>query len=279
MENRNFAFRCYFKLKDTLGRFDSIVECNELAVRQFVESLNRSDNKEEFFSESSKKYGVRVNYLDSNLFHTRISQWYILSVYQQAENFFKEFRREHPDGSTWSERRHDETQLAHLMRVLSIDALTLDPKGIKCNIFDYYRLVRNRFMHTNTDESKLSKVLADINDHSVDVAAEFHVNAPNDYNSLDFDDFILFSRVTKDITQQLCHVTKPSVSGIVKMLRERAEALDPEIDLKGLRVFSNNKNRLQKSLSRLLKSQYNLQEDEVEAILDELIKCGLLVQR
>ena len=282
MENNKFAFRCYYKLKDALGRFDSVVECNELAVRQFVESLNCSDNKEKFFSESYAKYGVRVNSLDSDVFHTRISQWYILSVYQQAEDFFTEFRREHPDGSTWGKRNDKESQLAGLMRVLSLNELGLDPdgQGIRCKIFEYYRLIRNRFMHTSVNEKQLSTALKDIEDHSVSVDNEFRVNAPNSYNSVRFDDFILFSRVTKDIAQQLCYVKKPLVSGIVEMLIKRSKAEDDlDVNLKGLKVFANNPNRLRKALSRLLKSQYNLQESEVDAIMEELMKRGLLVQR
>lgn len=282
MENKKFAFRCYYKLKDTLGRFDSVVECNELAVRQFIESLNHSDDKEKFFSESYKKYGVRVNSLNSGIFHTRISQWYILSVYQQAEDFFREFRSEHPEGCTWSNRNEGESQLSYLMRVLNINEMELDPdgKGIRLRIFEYYRLIRNRFMHTSASENQLSRVLKDIEGHSVSIKEKFHVNAPNSYDSVAFDDFILFSRVTKDIAQNLCHITKPSVTGIVEMLIKRSEAEDDlDINLAGLKVFANNSSRLLKALSRLLKSQYNLQGNEVEAIMDELIERGLLVQR
>jgi hypothetical protein len=81
MNNSKFAFRCYFKLKNNLGRFDSIVECNELAIRQFLSLLIQS-NREKVISELSSKHGIRVNNLDSDLFQSRISQWYILSVYQ-----------------------------------------------------------------------------------------------------------------------------------------------------------------------------------------------------
>lgn len=282
MENKKFVFRCYYKLKDTLGRFDSVVECNELAVRQFIESLNCSDDQESFFSESCKKYGVRVNSLDSDIFHARISQWYILSVYQQAEDFFREFRNEHPEGSKWSNRSEGESQLSCLMRSLNINEIQLDPdgQGIKLRIFEYYRLIRNRFMHTSASENQLSRALKRIEEHPISVNERFHVNAPNSYEFVTFDDFILFSRITKDIAQNLCHIAKPSVDGIVEMLIKRSEDKDDlDVNLKGFKVLANNPGRLLKALNRLLKIQYNLQESEVKAIMDEIIDRGLLVQR
>jgi hypothetical protein len=131
-------------------------------------------------------------------------------------------------------------------------------------------------MHTNTKKSLLEKEIELIKSHSINIHEKFKVNAPNNYENLNFDDFVLFSRVTKDIAQQLCYATKPSAYDIAQMLSKREQGGDPEINLRRLKLFSNNKDRLRKSLIRLLKSQYNLQENEVEPIMDELIKIGLL---
>jgi hypothetical protein len=289
MVNQNFAFRCYFKLKDNLGRFDSVVECNELAVREFVEIANTSINQDEYIQRLSEKHGVKVDKMEAEIFHIRICQWYILSVYQQAEEFFDEFKKEHPRWKEWStipeHRKNDnpkETELQYLLRFLNIlnpSDIDLKGKGIRYEIFEYYRLIRDRFMHTDFKEKKLLNALEKINNHEISVFQEFHVNAPNEYNQLNFDDFILFSRVIKDIAQELCRIARPSASEIAKMLLERDQEKDPnkkEINLKSLKKFSNNKERQRRCLQRLLKSQYNLQEKEVDPIMEELKVHGLL---
>lgn len=281
MANTNFIFRSYSKLKTNLGRFDSVVECNELAVREFVKSVNNSDKQDKYIEELSEKHGVKVNKFEPNLFHVRISQWYILSVYQQAEEFIDEFKKEHPKSHEWctgeKQRKQKETSLQHLLRVLNLKESDIDSngKGIRFQIFEYYRLIRNRFMHTDVDEKRLANALEKIKNYSVSVFDEFRVNAPNEYNKLTFDDFILFSRVTKDIAQEICRLAKPSPSEIVQMLLKRDKEEDPnkkEINLKSLKRFINNKEQLKKRLQHLLRSQYNLQEDEVDPIMEELIQ-------
>jgi hypothetical protein len=281
MENKNFAFRCYFKLKTNLGRFDSVVECNELAIREFEAIAKSSISQEEYIKSLSKKHGVKVDSIDAAIFRVRISQWYILSVYQQAEEFFKEFKHEHPKRSQWTQKTERETNLNYVLTSLNIKASDLDAteKGIRYDIFEYYRLIRNRFMHTDVKEDKLLELLNKINQNKTIVFEKYRVEAPNEYNKLNFDDFILFSRVTKDIAQELCHLAKPSASEIAQMLIERDQEKDPkkkEINLKGLKRFSNNRERQRKCMQNLLKSQYNLQEEDFYPIMEELKARGLL---
>ncbi|MBD2663819.1 hypothetical protein B6N60_05207 [Richelia sinica FACHB-800] len=277
MENKNFAFRCYFKLKNNLGRFDAIVECNELAIRELTAIGNQSLSQEEYIKNLSEKHGVKVDIIELDIFRVRISQWYILSVYQQAEEFIREFISEHPRSSEWTQKSDKESQLQYLLTRLNITPYDLDEtgKGIRCEIFEYYRLIRNTFMHSSSKEDKkVLNLLKKINENKASVVEQYRVEAPNEYSKLGFDDFILFSRVTKDIAQELCRLAKPSPSEIAQILIARDE--EKEINLKSFKKFSNNVERQRKFMKNLLKSQYNLQEEDVDPIIQELKGKGLL---
>ena len=86
--SNGFIFPCFRTLKQTLGEFDAIVECTELATRRFIDNANSSGNVENYISEQSKRYDVRVDNVDIATMPVRVAQFHIISVYQQAEYFF-----------------------------------------------------------------------------------------------------------------------------------------------------------------------------------------------
>lgn len=49
-----FSYPSYRKLKMTLGEFDAVVECNEIAIREFIEHAKKED-LQKYIQQLSKK--------------------------------------------------------------------------------------------------------------------------------------------------------------------------------------------------------------------------------
>jgi len=144
-------------------------------------------------------------------------------------------------------------------------------------IAEYYRLVRNSFAHDGSTVAakanipRLRKLLEDQNDKSY-----ARLSAPHEVGSVDFDDFILFSRVSKRLASNFCLEWRPTDERIAEMLKEQSESLTLGIDFSRLGRIMQNESQLRRILSNGLRTLYSLQHDEAEPIVDTLV-AGLLV--
>src|SRR5687768_6013176 len=112
-----FSFKAFRNLKKGLGEFDAVVECNEVAIREFLKNLKASQNQKQFIQDLSQKHGVKVDTVSVDLFSSRIRLFYILSVMQRAEQFIDEFRKEYKSYNlTWADKEDGETDLDNLLR-------------------------------------------------------------------------------------------------------------------------------------------------------------------
>ncbi|WP_410894260.1 hypothetical protein [Neobacillus sp. 204] len=68
-------------------------------------------------------------------------------------------------------------------------------------------------------EDRLNKEFKRITEYKGKIKELYNLNGPNNFNEVNFDDFILFSRVIKKIAHSLCELGKPSTELI-------AEAID-----------------------------------------------------
>jgi hypothetical protein len=112
-----FSFKAFRNLKKGLGEFDAVVECNEMAIREFLKNLKASQDQKQFIQDLSQKHGVRVDTVSVELFSSRIRLFYILSVMQQAEQFIDEFRKEYKSyNPTRADKVDGETDFDNLLR-------------------------------------------------------------------------------------------------------------------------------------------------------------------
>jgi hypothetical protein len=207
-----FIFPCYRILKKGLGEFDSIIECNELAVRKFIKEAQDSDSVNKYVEHESKKYSVRVDIVDINQMSVRTAQLYILSVYQQAEVFLRTFQREHPGSSLWKARKDGESRLHWILDCLNNNSFITNCNEIgrhRFELFEYYRLVRNHFIHDPVNLRDVDAKFNELREFKDQILAEYKLAAPNSYREQSFDDFMLFSRVVKHIAIELCRIGKP----------------------------------------------------------------------
>jgi len=76
MQDRNlditkFSYDAYRKLKKTLGEFDAVVECNEIAIREFIEKSQIEDTRK-YIQQLSAKHKLRVDEVNFLKFSTGV---------------------------------------------------------------------------------------------------------------------------------------------------------------------------------------------------------------
>ncbi len=275
-QKTSFKFKSYRNLKNNLGKFDAIVEYNELAVREFFACAEGYENPNEYISLLSERHHIRVNAVNLSAMPTRIAQFYILSVFQQAEEFLENFRREYKEfvQKEWADDEKDSLLEKILKNIGTVFLENRSAIGeLKLEIFDYYRLVRNQFMHTEIKGERLNTYFGKLRNYSEHINAEYKVNqAPNKYNEMSFEDFILFSRVTKDIAFELCQLGRPSDEELVHRIQRLDQEEGSGVNFSKLKKLKNNRTRLENALYNLLREQYALvDKSEAEPIVKTLI--------
>jgi hypothetical protein len=258
-----FSFIAFRNLKKGLGDFDAVVECNELAIREFINNISTSSKPEKYISDLAIKHKVTVNTVSVPFFSARIRQFYILSVLQQAEQFIDEFKKEYKMYFTsWDEKIYGETDLDNLLRnafpskengVLNISKEVYDA-------FEYYRLVRNRFAHSEEkDLKRLENQRQLLNDYKEFYKINFNISGcPNTYTEINFDDFILCTNIVKSIGYTLCEKCKPDNSKIAERIVKLEIIQDNNAicPIKSIWKHKNDNDRFLNALDNLLNSNF-----------------------
>ena len=274
-----FRFPCYANLRKRLGEFDALVELNELAVRSLMSRV-KLDPRNLLQAESSE-HQIRVDHsiaLTDGEFAARRAQFYVLSVYQQAELFFADLVDELPQGLIWKSasgraaRGKDETQLEWIVRTIKSEKPDeLDKESDAqffddVSIFNYFRLVRNAFMHEGKETRALGLARDELvkrhRERSAESGAaqgnacERNFIVPYAYSELRFSDFILFTRVVKAIARRLCRALKPELDTLL----EHRYSYDNHF---GLRKYLNSAARFESACKTRLSIDYSLTEAEI----------------
>lgn len=271
-----FSFKAFRNLKKGLGEFDAVVECNEIAIREFIDNHKASHNPEQFIQELSEKHGVRVDTININLFASRIRLFYILSVAQQGEQFFEEFIKEYKTyylSLKWQDKIDGETDFDYLLKHI----FTSKKQGINeigkaiYEGLNYYRLVRNKFTHSErNDIKKLNNLSRKLNQYKDFYSTKFHShNSPNNYEDIDFNDFLLFTNILKHIGYTLCKKCKPNNIELAKRIANLEIKTNGKIvkPINNIKKLENNHKRFLNAIGNLLNSTFgkinNTDRDEI----------------
>ena len=208
-----FRLNCVSELYKNLGRFDAIVEFTEIAIRDFIKQANQTGDFDTFLQKKSSEHNIYVHTVDLSVYRARISHSYILSVYQTAELFIHQFREEHIDlyNKTWTlDDSKDNLLIKTIRKISAINPATLQIGAHRLSIFNYYRVVRNKYSHDRISETRVDQEFKNISQFIAQVQIDYlDLVAPNDYDNISFDDFILFSRTIKDISYKLNELVTP----------------------------------------------------------------------
>lgn len=248
-----FSYFSYRKLKKTLGEFDAVVECNEIAIKEFIEQAPK-EKIQEYIQELSQKQKVKVNEVDFLKFSSRIRQYYILSVFQQAEQFLKDFKVEWTNyfiETNWAEPISGETKLQNVLRNIS---LTLPNEII--DIYEYYRLVRNYMSHTDRDLNELENRLRRIQSNKNEFLTNLHfASLPNKLDEISFSDFLLLTNIIKHIAFLISTSAKPNNERIAEILIDKAKENSSKA-YQGLKKIKNNKDRFETAIKSFITTNF-----------------------
>jgi len=258
-----FSFKAFRNLKKGLGEFDAVVECNELAIREFLKNLDTATEKEKFIQTLSEKHSIKVDSVNVNYFSARIRQFYILSVLQQAEQFFDEFKKEYKTYyEKWIEKESGDTDFDNvLLNIFNTTTQGINEIGEEVYLaFEYYRLVRNRFAHSEEkDLKKLDSYWSKITGFSDFYSQSFHCSgAPNKYVNVDFNDFLLITNVVKHIGYTICEKCRPDNALLAKKICELETTVNEKKinPIKNVMRLKDNKDRFLNALENLLNSTF-----------------------
>lgn len=248
-----FSYFAYRKLKKNLGEFDAVIECNEIAIKEFIEQANRQDSRE-YIRQLSNKHKVKVDEVDFLKFSSRIRQYYVASVFQQSEHFFKDFKdewREYFPEKEWVGPTNGQTKL---QSILSSISLTLPNDLI--DIYEYYRIVRNYMAHTDRDKKELKIRYQRVHSNQNDFLSDLHLSKlPNEIDDIDFSDFLILTNIIKHIAYLVSTTAKPENERIAQILLNKAREYNGKT-FKGLKKLKNAENRYEKAIRSFITTKF-----------------------
>jgi hypothetical protein len=229
----DFRSPAYRALIRSLGESDAAVDWLEVGVREIQrvsETIGSSAVKQ-----LAIDHGANVHPIDLTDLHGRCARLQILAVYQQIEHFLRSFRRTHPRRVEYR-RDVDEDPLTATLTAFNIKAEQVGQ--LEVDLFQHYRIVRNLIMHDpDGNQAKTYKGTCKELQTRVKNSAYSTLEAPNAVDKLRFDDFLLFTRVGKQLAASLCTTTSPTDDEFALYARNDASLM------KKLRSLSNSRNR------------------------------------
>lgn len=259
-----FRLNCVSELYKNLGRFDAIGEFTEVAIRDFIHQANKSSNFDNFLQEKSNQHNICVNTIDQSVYRARISHSYILSVYQTAELFIHQFRDEHIDlyNNTWTlDDTKDNLLIKTIRKISAVSPATAHIGVHRLSIFNYYRVVRNKYSHDRISEIRVDQEFQNINQFRTQIQTDYPgLLAPNNFDNISFDDFILFSRTIKDIAFRLNDLITP----------KNEQLKDYYIRKEFFKELNENPLRKTNALKGHMLSNFGIENDQANIIINLL---------
>lgn len=263
-----FKYEAYNNLLIELGRLDYVVEISEISIRDFLARLNHSDDPESFLKQKSNEFGIMVSFDKSNNYYNQIVLGNISNVYHLAETFFYELQSEFNSISnenwTFEQGKTKLDQVISYFKKLNRFNNTDKIDEYLINTFDYYHQLRVYFSHKKTTSSGEieSKYQNTIKYFDSELLNKYKVGSPpKRLEKIDFEDYFLFTQITKDLALKLSSIGYPKPAGIA--------ALGV---IKKLKRFKDDTNRLSKSVENVLITKYGYKkENDSDNLVVEII--------
>jgi hypothetical protein len=207
-----FLFDSYRSLAQELGEMDGLAAALAIATRHFIDDAIASGHPQNYALDLAMANSVATRFVDFDGLTPHLCQLLIVGTYQQAEAFLDNFRAEQRAmGRTWRPRMDGETRLHHALDCLPGEfSVNLTKVGKeRYEVHDYYRRIRNGFVHSSIDRRNLDDHYDRVVVHRELVRDEYNLLAPNLFGQLTFHDHLLFTRVTKYLATDLCRLGPP----------------------------------------------------------------------
>jgi hypothetical protein len=274
-----FSIESYRNLKLYLGEMDQLAATIVISLRTTERHLDALKDTAKFLRESAREIGCSVS-LVQGLSKSKAKPVHLLLVgaHQHAEWFFSEYSREQKAmGRSGGVKQSKESPLQHVVREMkSKIPLNEMPKSEWQEILEFYRLIRNAFVHKNISRERIDQACENALKLRQYVKREFRLDAPNSFDMMNFDDYLLFTRSIKYVANSLAANASPeraldlinylnslgrnNTSPIVKLARHRG---DKERLRLAIRKWFKGSNQFDIS-------KYPVWEDELVAYIQKL---------
>lgn len=221
-----FIYKAYFTIIQELGAIDGLASAIILATRALRADAGLIDDEQRAFVETkAAAFSVNTRFVDFDRLEPNSAQLLLVGVVQQLEAFIDRLRAERTAmGIPWSARPDGMSKLHHLMTNLG-DGFAANLRRVgdeRYLLLDYYRLLRNAFVHGAAERAELERLFEGVRKYRPLVAEEYGLNAPNHYDSLSYDDYMLATRVMKYLATDFCRLAEPSTAQeIISLLQSQ----------------------------------------------------------
>lgn len=184
------------KFKENLGQYCAINQFVELAKRCFVSDHENEIKDKGSLTALATQNSITLTSYNADMMINLISKSYIINTHLCFETFLKEIcTLVHKYGlNEFSEKSKDESWLQCAVRNIVVDKLPPDMQSIY-ELCEYYRLIRNSSVHDLCNVNEHLDKYNSLKKYNFKTDAKFNkLVAPNMYDYISFDDFVMFSR-------------------------------------------------------------------------------------
>ena len=244
--------------KDVLGKYCAINQFVELSKRCFLVEHQNEIQKRDTFVKLATEYAVTLTNYDADSMVCEICRSYIVNVHLCFETFLKDVCRQinKYGKNEYKPRIQEESYLSCAVRNICGNNLSDDMKPLY-ELCEYYRLIRNTSVHDLCEIDSHEKEYRKLQKYNFKTEAKFSkLVAPNKYEEISFDDFVMFSRSCVELATYIFEKMAYDYTKI---------ALDiPDKQISKWRKYS--KNRQEKALCLYIKTLYKVDEEFIEQI-------------
>lgn len=249
--------------KEILGQYCAINQFVELGKRCFVTEHQKALETREEFVELAIKNSITLTCYDADKMVNAISRSYIVNVHLCFETFLKEAYnqvKKYGKGG-YQEKQKEDSWLTCVTKNVLKGNLPDDLKPI-FELCEYYRLIRNTAVHDLCDIDSHVNEYKKLQKYNFKTEAKFaKLSAPNEYEKISFDDFVMFSRSCVEVATYLFNQIVYDYEKIIEDV--------PEFQKKVWRKYSDQ--RCARAIISYLNTEFKL-DDSLDGQMSRLIE-------
>ena len=242
------------EFKDILGQYCAINQFVELSKRCFVTDYKEEIQNRNSFIELATQREITLTSYDSEYMVNAISKSYIVNVHLCFETFLKEICNEIKKyGKTpYQEKIQEDSWLKCAVKNIVGGKLSKDNQALY-ELCEYYRLIRNTTVHDLCDVKSHEKEYRKLQSYNYKKDTKFSkLIAPNEYEKISFDDFVMFSRSCVELATYLYNLVSYDYIKIINEIPQsqisRWKKYKPERCKKAILAYINTLFRIDKDL-------------------------------
>lgn len=201
--NTTFSLPCYRKFKNTFGKFNALINFEEVAALHLFAEKGEVESMGEVLTRIAPAYGLHISDVRLPHYEIVLRQAFLNHPFACFEVFLEDFKEEYktlvnPNFVLVNE--DDMSKLEKYSRSLKEDGVIPQLSGYLMDMYNYYRLVRNQVVHHLASDRSVKNAFKRLEKRREEILTRFE-QMPNPLESIDFNDFKLCDQVILDIAE------------------------------------------------------------------------------